>query len=216
MQSYRLKSNVRACIDGAILVFLDLRRDRYRAVSVENAPRIAGLTEGAGRASASEASLLALDLIEAAGDQTDAIALQRRRAPGRKLVLEGGHRPTTRELASFWAACVWSAHMLRLRRLDQALASLSNRKALAGVGASSAEKAAGLFEHLRPWYPRRRICLFDSLALMRFMLDRGVAPTLVLGVRTAPFAAHCWVEMNDALVSDMSDHCASFTPIAWV
>lgn len=215
MQSYRLKSNVRACFDGANLVFLDLRRDRYRAVSISNAPRIAGLTEGVPRTSVSEASLLALDLIEPAGEQTEAAA-PRQRAPERKLILESGLRPSLHEVAAFCGACVRSAHALKSRRLDQALASLSRRKALARGGALSAEMVAGLFEDLRPWYPRRRVCLFDSLALTRFMLEHGLAPTLVLGVRTMPFAAHCWVELNGALVSDMSDHCASFTPIAWV
>lgn len=215
MQSYRLKSNVRACVDGANLVLLDLRRDRYRAVSIRGAPRIVGFTEGAAQTSATEASLLALDLIEPADDQTKEIAPQWR-APKRKLVLESGLKPTLHEMAFFSAACVRSAHTLKVRRLDQALASLSRLKSFPRAGASSPERIAGIFEELRPWYPRRRVCLFDSLSLMRFMLDFGLAPTLVLGVRTTPFAAHCWVEMNDALVSDMSDHCASFTPIAWV
>lgn len=215
MQGYRLKSNVRACVDGANLVFLDLRRDRYHAVPVRNAPRLAGLTEGAAQAGGAEAALLTLDLIEPADDQTETTA-PRQRAPARKMALETGLRPTLHERASFSAACVWSAHALKARRLDRTLASLARGKKIPRGRAGSGERAAGLFEDLRPWYPRHRVCLFDSLALMQFMLEQGLAPTLVLGVRTTPFAAHCWVELNDALVSDMSDHCASFTPIAWV
>ena len=215
MPKYKLKPHVRACIDGANLVFLDLRMDRYRAVPTGSAPRIVGLTEDAPPKTTTEAALLALDLIETASGAAEP-CVRRGHAPERRLVHAQDISLTLLDAASFTGACVAAARTLKARRLDITLASLKRRKAAHRRGSQSAERIAGAFEKLRPWYPRERICLFDSLALMGFMLTRGLAPTLVLGVRTTPFAAHCWLEIDDTLVGDMSDHCASFTPIAWV
>jgi len=215
VQNYQLKPHVRACVDGANLVFLDLRRDRYRAVPVRGAPPIAGLTDGVAANNAIEQGLVALDLIETAAVQSGP-GLQRSRAPERKLVPGQDGAPTLSDVASFTRSCVGASHALRARRLDLTLARLAKRKAKLRGGSPPAERVAAMFETLRPWYPRERVCLFDSLALMGFMLARGLRPTLVLGVRTTPFAAHCWIEFDDMLVSDTSDHCASFTPIAWV
>lgn len=214
MLTYKLRSHVRACVDGANLVFLDLRRDRYRAVRAVSAPRIVGVTEGGAEPSAVEKSLLELELIELADETTPPI-VQRPRAPEQKLACKRGLKPSLGEAATFFSTCLRCSLELKQRRLDLMLASLQRRKALAR-GAASAERVAGIFEELRPWYPQQRVCLFDSLALMRFMLDHGLAPSLVFGVRTTPFSAHCWLELNGVLVSDTSDYCASFTPIAWV
>lgn len=215
MQTYRLKSHVRACIDGANVVFLDLRRDRYWSVPARTAPTIAGVTDAETRQAASSSRLLDLELIERA-DGDAASSLARDRAPERKLEYPSDVDPSWHDGLAFLAACVATSRALSLRRLDLVLAVLARRKASLRTGTTDAERAVGIFEHLRPWYPRRRVCLFDSVALMRFMLAKGLAPHLVLGVRTMPFAAHCWLEFDGVLVGDTSDHCASFTPIAWV
>jgi hypothetical protein len=215
MQLFALRPHVRACIDGANLVFLDLRHDRYRAVPIRSAPTIVGFTDEGPRRSASAASLVALDLIEEVEGAVDC-AQRRTRAPEAKLAIGREAQPTLMDAVRFVVGCNRAAFALKRRRLDLTLASIVRRKVLLREGAQPVERAVGVFEALRPWYPRARVCLFDSLALMSFMLDCGIAPTLVLGVRTTPFAAHCWLELGDRLVSDMSDYCPSFTPIAWV
>ncbi len=215
MQSFALRSHVRACIDGANLVFLDLRHDRYRAVPIRSAPTIVGFTDEGRRGGASAASLVALGLIENVEGAVDYSA-QRARAPEAKLVIEREAQPTILDAVMVVVGCNRAAFALRRRRLDLTLESIVRRKALLREGGRPVERAVAIFEALRPWYPRARVCLFDSLALMSFLLDCGIAPTLVLGVRTTPFAAHCWLELGDRLVSDMSDYCPSFTPIAWV
>ena len=56
-------------------------------------------------------------------------------------------------------------------------------------------------------------CLPRSIAVAHRMLDRGIAPIVVLGVRTRPFAAHCWVQTRHLLVNDRYDQVRTFTPI---
>jgi hypothetical protein len=45
-------------------------------------------------------------------------------------------------------------------------------------------------------YPRARLCLPRAAVATRLLRRRGVAATLVVGVRHTPFAAHAWVEID--------------------
>jgi Transglutaminase-like superfamily len=45
------------------------------------------------------------------------------------------------------------------------------------------------------------------------LLELGVWPTVVLAVRTQPFAAHSWAQHEHWLVNDRIDHVRKFTPI---
>lgn len=44
--------------------------------------------------------------------------------------------------------------------------------------------------------PRDPRCLAKSLVLTALLARRGIPSTLVIGVRSAPFAAHAWVEYD--------------------
>lgn len=214
MTLYQLSPHVRACRDGAYIVFLDLRRDRYWSVPARTAPAIAGFLE-AERAQGSGARLIEMGLIEPAS-ACWAPHEARAAAPEDKLLPAEDLTPSLSDSSLCATACWLTARTLARRRLDLTLARLAKLKSRAMKPKADAQHLIGVFEEFRPWFPRRRVCLFDALALFRFMVMRGLKPDIVFGVRTAPFAAHCWVEWQGRLASDSSDHCASFTPIAWV
>jgi hypothetical protein len=71
----------------------------------------------------------------------------------------------------------------------------------------------GVFQTLRPYYPRRYLCLFDSLALLHFLARYGIFPQWVYGVRLEPFNAHCWVQTGDLVINDIVDIVRDYTPI---
>ncbi|UVO50147.1 lasso peptide biosynthesis B2 protein [Sphingomonas sp. SUN019] len=56
-------------------------------------------------------------------------------------------------------------------------------------------------------------CLTRSLALVRCARARGCDVQLVIGVKTSPFEAHCWVQTGDCILNDDIDRIAPFTPI---
>lgn len=56
-------------------------------------------------------------------------------------------------------------------------------------------------------------CLNRSLALLHLCYRHGSAPTFVIGVRTNPFVAHCWVQTGDLVLNDRSEHARLFTRI---
>lgn len=70
-----------------------------------------------------------------------------------------------------------------------------------------------VFGRLRPFWDRKYVCLFDSLALLNFLAKYDLFPTWVFGVQSEPFAAHCWVQQNEVLMNDTIDRVSLYTPI---
>lgn len=174
---FSLRPAVRACIDQGAVVFLDLERDRYFAVERERAPEIAGVCDG-GDGSAAP-SLLAQNLIEPfAGARMPRET--RRSAPTEELHPQAYLAAIV--AAPDWTrmlyACLRAAYALRRRRLDLTFASFEGRTSKRARALLSTADATAKFELMRPWYPRRRVCLFDSLALMHFLQAAGHSPQI--------------------------------------
>jgi hypothetical protein len=70
-----------------------------------------------------------------------------------------------------------------------------------------------VFNSLRPFYPKPYVCLFDSLALLEMLAIYGGFPTLVFGVTTDPFHAHCWLQMENTVLNDSPAAVRAYTPI---
>jgi len=65
----------------------------------------------------------------------------------------------------------------------------------------------------RPWVPFEGECLQRAFQLRYYLAGRGVATDWVFGVRTWPFAAHCWLQIDDLVVGDRLERVLRFTPI---
>jgi len=63
------------------------------------------------------------------------------------------------------------------------------------------------------YYPAKRRCVQDSLALMTCLWRRHLDAELYFGVRLDPFAAHCWVQSGDLLLTDPAASVAEFSPV---
>lgn len=70
-----------------------------------------------------------------------------------------------------------------------------------------------IFDRLRPFLIRNRICLYDSLAFYYFCNFYGFRPQIVFGVTASPFAAHCWAQTDDLILNDFPAKIADYTPI---
>src|SRR3546814_13620749 len=70
---------------------------------------------------------------------------------------------------------------------------------------ASAQTLANLhaaFQHASLWMGEADQCLARSIAFRMLAFRLGFAPTLVLGVKLDPFAAHCWVQSEDCVAND--------------
>jgi len=76
-----------------------------------------------------------------------------------------------------------------------------------------------LFDNVRHFIAVRRLlpiranCLLDSLALLRWLGPAGRTAMLVFGAKLDPFAAHCWVQVDDVLLNDTLETVARFRAV---
>ncbi|WP_341018738.1 lasso peptide biosynthesis B2 protein [Brevundimonas diminuta] len=67
-----------------------------------------------------------------------------------------------------------------------------------------------------PWLPSPGKCLKRSYALRRQLARAGTPVDWVFGVRTWPFLAHCWLQIDDVLLADDLDRVLGYSPILTV
>lgn len=72
---------------------------------------------------------------------------------------------------------------------------------------------AQLFDRWCTWIPGQGQCLYRAYLLRAFLAARGHGAAWVFGVRTWPFAAHCWLQIGDILLDDDLDRVSVYTPI---
>lgn len=208
-----IASHLRFAWTGSSIIALDLRADRYFRLG----PGVAEALdrERAGNATRDSSALLRRAGLLAGDDLGVALDGVTLVAP-RSLALS--RRNSKHPSVEFTLRAVRALMVSRSR-----LKKLGLMPSLARACAAAApmrdldtERAAALardFEHARGWWPRPRLCLPDSLALHLLLADAGLAATLVIGVRDAPFAAHCWVQAGDCLLTDTIDDVTELTPI---
>lgn len=205
----RLPWSVCAVAHGDWLIFLDLARNRYQATTLDQAPELvsSGPNQIDLTRESRQHSLLREGLVSV-------VTREHQPAPHRRI-----DQVTWRDLFLTIAASIWASRIVRRGALLEAFYRLSERKARLGKSVPDLATAAlnhSRFAAARIWFPAAYVCLFDSLALMRFLLARDVRADLVFGVRSRPFAAHCWVEVDGIILDDGGEACHSFAEIARV
>jgi Transglutaminase-like superfamily len=186
----RLKPHVRACREADWIVFLDLRGNSYSAIDAAGAA-----LSGAQCIVASEATLA---------------QLERRGlvASAHPMNATGGAPHALR----FLGACLWARDVVARGALARAAGDLSALKWRCEDG-RDVRAEVQKFVRLRPWFPGAHACLFDSLALSRFMMAAGQSVDWVVGVKARPFAAHSWVECGGDILNDDRETCTPFTEV---
>lgn len=64
-----------------------------------------------------------------------------------------------------------------------------------------------------PWIPLEGECLQRAFQIRRVLARRGIHSDWIFGVRTWPFAAHCWLQIGDLVIADTLDRVDRYTPI---
>jgi hypothetical protein len=125
--------------------------------------------------------------------------------------------PLTR-VARFFIACTRIDWQLRKKELSRTLTRIERRRILAQSSTAIHDIAhvSGLiasFKDLRPLYPRRYLCLFDSLALLEYLAGYRCFPRVVFGVVADPFQAHCWLQEGKVVINDDLERISKYKPI---
>lgn len=216
MTGYTLRDGLSFCRIGDRSLFLDLLADRYFCLSAPLDRAFATLLDTGAADPIRDRTLVDLGLIIASPDSvlpstcpatalTPAPTLDPR---ARASVLAIAKALASRAL---WAIRVryrpLAANVQRLERQKRALGSEQRPAPAAIARLGEAYRRAALVMSTRDQ------CLSTSMALMSALIASDARPNLVLGVKLDPFQAHCWVELEGAVVNDEPDLLRPFTPI---
>lgn len=220
-----LPHHVHFCYRGDAVVFLDLQRDDYTFVGAEGAAALRCL-------SSLEASFTPPESRAALNELLDGGLLTTDRRAGRAIA------PTVTALASqpllddeavssvrasfghllnFFVASTRASARLRWGQLHRTIGSVQLRKARRKTATpfdvDRARELVAIFGRLRSLFPRRYLCLYDSLALIEFLARYGIFPGWIFGVRLEPWAAHCWVQEAGYIFNEEPEEAAGYTPV---
>lgn len=192
------------------LVLLDIHKDRY--VCLPGAAP--GLILG-DRGSVTVADLCVRDVLLEEGLLRSEQPLDPRLPT--TLPLRLGHTrddPGAADLIQAGVVALAAACAFRGRTLAQLIADVRRTKTrIRHASGADPGALAAAFHSAMPWLPLEGLCLQRSFLLLRLLARRGIAADWVFGVRTWPFVAHCWVQIDDSVVGDRLAHVRAFTPI---
>jgi len=210
-----LASDVHAAAIDEDIVFLDVAADAY--LCLVQASALVTLGEGGAVAPRDEAS--AQTLVEA-GLVSHAPRPPARTIPAKPtLDLRGAaRRPSPREIVASLLASGAAAHDFRqfgfARILERARRSRPPADGPLGAAPQDAVlDAAAVFARLRPWSPVGGACLQRSYQLLVYLRRLGLDADWVIGVRTWPFMAHCWLQSGPVALDDDVERLVAYTPI---
>jgi hypothetical protein len=226
------------------VVFLDVRLDRYYTLHAAQTRALADLVRGwpihraaneqiTGSADEASAAALAplierglLTEAEHSGKEATPIQLD---TPSEELTAEayeGEPHVDALALFRFLKAAGSASFSLRHRRFNDVIDKARERRRIwerrRGVAQlalhhTRAHQLVATFAWLRPFFfTAKDACLFEGLALGKFLASYGVHPRWVFGVQTRPFAAHCWLQQDGVVLNDAVEYVSRYTPIMMV
>lgn len=105
---------------------------------------------------------------------------------------------------------------LAVRPFSEIVGNVSRALARSACPESRGEEGASIiraFEHAKLIRTAADRCLPRSIALSLCLARRRIAAHVVLGVKLAPFAAHCWVQCSGEVLNDSLEEVQRYSPI---
>jgi hypothetical protein len=240
MPTYFLAPHVYPCVTADHVVLLDLDRDKYVGVAREQVTALARRVRGwprlgvalpvdateiktpGKRAESVFAKMLAARMLTTdshIGKEASPVDIPPASDALVQPDLNWRPRITFVDVMRFLLASLLTSLSMRLLPLRSVMTGVMKRKA-AGLAVNGpvdiaiARRATEAFIRLRPLlFGSQDACLYDSLALTRFLSYYRQYPACVIGVQTAPFGAHCWVQEAGFVFNDAPEYVRRFTPI---
>lgn len=232
---YHLPPHVCACRTESGVVFLDTRRDRYFGVGGQHfaqlADRVVGLLDSTPPRRDSHDQAVSIERVKEmarplvkAGllcpGSDERVPRNLRSIPPPDMerpfpVCQDDRSLRAIDLVNFLSACVKASWYLRCFSLGSIAARVSEaRREGDGFDVGKALQLAHRFQILRSWtFTEKDQCLFSALSLIFFLKHYGCFPYFVIGVKTAPFAAHSWVQRNGLVLDVNPASVVHFVPI---
>lgn len=218
MPGYAFRPGIYHCFAGDYSIILDLKRDRYLALDAmlhETLKRLATGSEGEGDRPQLETLVSRAILINSDNGTRPSLTpydvpdrdyrMSAARAARGGVVWAVGVR--IRVLAALRLSSLETVLTRAVARRDRQLARLSQGSKDIALSISASFRASDLL------LASQNKCLARSIAMFEILSASGVRASLVLGVSSRPFMAHCWIEQDGMILSDLSDNVRPYTPI---
>jgi len=211
---WRLSPRVHGVAIGQDLVLLDVEADAYFClVDAGSCVEV-----GSGGAVDVSDETVRQSLVEAGlidrGPPRPAPAL----APARREVEAAAPAKVDAETLVRLLRAAWTARRhLRSRSFGELLAWAAARRTdpapLVPAPSPALLAEAARFAALRVWAPFDGACLARSYMALRYLRLCGHDAWWVIGVRTWPFSAHCWLQAGDVVLDDTAARVMPYRPI---
>lgn len=225
---YFLSKQAHVCVTGDAMVILDQAKGTYLSIDRRGAASLGDLIldwplpPDGQRIPTLLQSLIDRQLITQDPRQGKSAACPRVALP-RHWVREGEPRGcpqiTARDVRRFIASV---AHAACSRAILPFSATVSMARSNADTDTGRGRPASidelaflvRVFDWLRPVAFRKTDeCFLYCLAMRRFLSRYGIVPAWVFAVRTQPFAAHCWLQHGDHVLTDIPFNLRRMVPI---
>lgn len=213
---WRLAPGVHGVVIGEDLVLLDVAADAYFCLA--GAARVIALDGQGGVQVQDEAArdTLAEAGLIGQGGQAEAVGVLPRPMVGVPRRGTGGVTDG-RTIGRIIRAGCMTALDFRRRRFEGLLAwgrgrPVADRRRFEPPSPALLETAAA-FERLRVWFPFDGACLQRSSMMLRYLRLCGHDAAWVIGVRTWPFMAHCWLQVGETALDDDPERLLPYQPI---
>lgn len=223
---YFLSRQAHVCVTGDAMVILDQATGKYLSLDRCDAASLGDLVldwplppDGQRRPKLLQ-SLLDRQLITRNPLQGKSAASPRIALP-REWVREGEPRGcpqiTARYVRRFIASVAYAACSRAFVPFNATVSSARRSADAARGRPASIHEVAFLvrvFDWLRPVAFRKTDeCFLYCMAMRQFLSKYGIVPDWVFAVRTQPFAAHCWLQHGDHVLTDIPFNLRRMVPI---
>jgi hypothetical protein len=213
--SYALRHGLSFCRVDDHLIFLDTQNDRYFRLPLRLERRFAAYA--AGNEDTDVGELVGRSILVQAPDSQERIAVVKVECVSRSALEQAC--PAKLHLSvlveAFIATCSirWQLKTRPLHEVIDSTATLRPNEHSSPATEQWLIEASTEFRIARSYTPVETRCLLDSLAMVRFLARRKLHASLVFGVTSDPFSAHCWVQAGDLVLNDTVGHAKAHTPI---
>lgn len=234
MARYLLSSHSYLCIAEDHAVFLDLKRDRYTALSPEHAFALQNLVRGWPTSASDSAALrnsnadpetVAKTLV-AEGLLTENVCLGK---PATPASLDAPNATfwwdyvwpqlERRDMVNFISAWLTVTTLMRCIPLERIVHRVHRRKVRILQSSTQFDLARARritlnYLVLQPvFFSAYNACLRNSLTCLEFLARYDLYPTWVFGVRMKPWGAHSWLQSGTTVLNDTIENVRDYTPI---
>lgn len=239
---YWIPSYVHICVLPTATVLLDLRRNRYAAISALDSAALHGVVHDWPIAGDQREERSARTSSRIANGQKGAAALVKERflcsGPRLSIAAASFHRSDIEvdagigtdiqqnvrvrmiDIVEFLSACTSAFLILHTRSLE----SIVRRKLGPCVSDTSAAAPLSEIENLTRlvttfrkirvlFFGSKGNCLLHALSLRLFLAHRGVSTTWIFGVRMNPWSAHTWLQYGRYVLDGTPGEVRYYSPI---